>query len=67
MHIIETTVIKSCAHQKNLRTTPVFAEKNESIQCRLESGTSILLSELIAISLQIYRLEFDLALGTYMY
>lgn len=45
------SVIKSCAHQKNLRTTPVFAEKNESIQCRLESGTSILLSELNAISL----------------
>lgn len=51
MHIIEPTVIKSCAHQKNLRITPVYGEKNESIQCRLESGTSILLSELNAISL----------------
>lgn len=38
MHIIEPTVIKSCAHQKNLRITPVYGEKNESIQCRLESG-----------------------------
>lgn len=51
MHIIEPTVIKSCAHQKNLRITPVYGEKNESIQCRLESGTSILLYELNAISL----------------
>lgn len=35
MHIMEPmhTVIKSCAHQKNLRITPVYAEKNESIQC----------------------------------
>lgn len=38
MHIIEPTVIKSCAHQKDLRITPVYGEKNESIQCRLESG-----------------------------
>lgn len=51
MHIIEPTVIKSCAHQNNLRITPVYGEKNESIQCRLESGTSVLLSELNAISL----------------